>query len=220
MYSPASLLNPVDFGASKLGAPLLYIVRHAQNDDDAQGKIRGLKDQPLNERGEKQLEALREFFGARPLLAVVTDDLSRTRSTALAIAQVANCSVETDIGLRSWDVGKLEGKSMSSHKLEIQDFKTHPSKVPVAGQSWGDFHRQALDALERNIRRGMESSAPIAIVTHGSVIQVAFQTYGDWPENSDYDHTPLDQAGVAALYLTRSGMELKGLKGMKESPDE
>ncbi len=153
MYSPASLLNPVDFdGASKVGAPILYIVRHAQNDDDAQDKIRGLKDQPINATGEKQLEALRRFFDGRMVLCVYTDDLSRTRATAMAVAQACNCEVETDIGLRSWDVGKLEGKAMAAHKLEIQDFKTHPDKVPVAGQSWANL----------NGRLGTQLSAPCA----------------------------------------------------------
>lgn len=198
----------------------MYIVRHAQNDDDAQNKIRGLKDQPLNEEGERQLEGLKEFFSARPLLAVITDDLSRTRATALAVAATANCGVETDIGLRSWDVGKLEGKSLAAHKLEIQDFKTHPDKVPVGGQSWGSFERQACEAVSRNIRRAMEASAPICIVTHGSVIQIFFQQWGDWPEKADYDHTPLDQAGVGALYLTRNGHEVKTLRRAKESLDE
>jgi broad specificity phosphatase PhoE len=221
MYSPASLLNPVDFdGASKVGAPILYIVRHAQNDDDAQDKIRGLKDQPINATGEKQLEALRRFFDGRMVLCVYTDDLSRTRATAMAVAQACNCEVETDIGLRSWDVGKLEGKAMAAHKLEIQDFKTHPDKVPVAGQSWGEFERQAGDAIERAVRRGMEASAPVAIVTHGSLIQIFFQKYGDLDQNADYDHTPLDQAGVAALYITRKGTDLKILRGAKASVDE
>jgi broad specificity phosphatase PhoE len=66
----------------------------------------------------------------------------------------------------------------------------------------------------------MEASAPVAIVTHGSLIQIFFQKYGDWDQNASYDHTPLDQAGVGALYLTRNGTELKILKGAKESPDE
>lgn len=216
------LLNPVDDlgGRPQIGAPILYIVRHAQNDDDAQGKIRGLKDQPLNEHGEKQLNDLRAFFESRPVLSVYTDDLSRTRATAMAIAGICRCGVETDIGLRSWDVGKLEGKAMSSHKLEIQDFKTHPAKVPVGGQSWGDFERQAIDTSERMIRRGMESQAPVCIVTHGSFIQVFFETHGGLPKDNDYDHTPLDQAGVAALYLTRDGMDLKILRGAKEDLDE
>lgn len=222
MYSPSTLLNPTrDFGgAPQIGAPILYVVRHAQNDDDAAGRIRGLKDTPLNAHGERQLDALREFFADRPVLSVYTDDLSRTRATAMAIAQTCGCGVEEDLGLRSWDVGKLEGKSMASHKLEIQDYKTHPDKVPPAGQSWNDFKREAYGAMERAVRRGMESSAPICIVTHGSWIQLFFQQYGDWPENADYDHTPLDQAGVSALYLTRDGMQLKALKGAKESPDE
>lgn len=223
MYSPASLLNPVDFdGApSRVGAPILYVVRHAQNDDDANDRIRGLKDQPLNDAGEKQLEGLRSFFEGKMVLSVYTDDLSRTRATAMAVAQACGCGVETDIGLRSWDVGsKLEGRSMASHKLEIADFKTHSSKVPVGGQSWGAFEEQACDAIERAVRRGMEASAPVVIVTHGSVIQLFFQKYGDWPAQAAYDKTPLDQAGVAALYLTREGTELRALRGGKESPDE
>lgn len=217
MYSPAALLNPINDtgGAPQLGAPILYIVRHAQNDDDAQNKIRGLKDQPLNAHGELQLEALREFFEGRPVLGVYCDDLSRTRATAMAIAQACNCGVETDLGLRSWDCGKLEGKSMAAHKLEIEDFKTHPDKVPVAGQSWAAFQRQAHEAIDRAVRRSMEASAPVCIVTHGSLIQLFYQKYGDWPATAKYDQTPLDQAGVGALYLTRAGTELRTLKGAK-----
>jgi broad specificity phosphatase PhoE len=225
-YSPAFLVSSgfkdIEYtGKPEIGAPILYIVRHAQNDDDAQNKIRGLKDQPLNEQGEKQLDGLREFFADRPVLSIYTDDLSRTRATAMAVAQACNCGVEEDLGLRSWDVGsRLEGKAMASHKLEIQDLKTHPSKVPVGGISWGQFESQATDALERAIRRGMEASAPCCIVTHGSVVQIFFQKYGDWDKNASYDNTPLDQAGVGALYLTRSGMETKILKGAKENADE
>ncbi len=223
VYSPTSLLNPTnDFGgAPSIGAPILYIVRHAQNDDDVQDKIRGLKDQPLNAHGEKQLEALRDFFAERMVLSVYTDDLSRTRATAMAIAQACNCGVETDIGLRSWDVGsKLEGRSMAAHKLEIQDLKTHPDKVPVGGESWAAFERKAGEAIERAVRRGMEASAPVVIVTHGSLIQIFFQRYGEVDKAMDYDHTPLDQAGIAALYLTRTGTEVKKLKGAVENLDE
>jgi len=222
-YSPSSLLNPTSDlgGAPQIGAPILYIVRHAQNDDDKNDRIRGLKDQPLNETGEKQLEALRAFFSDRMVLGIYTDDLSRTRATANAISMACGCGVETDIGLRSWDVGsRLEGKSMAAHKMEIQELKTHPAKVPVGGQSWADFEREAGQAIDRAVRRGMEASAPVCIVTHGSVIQLFFQIHGDWDQNAAYDHTPLDQAGVAALYLTRNGTECRILKGAKYDLDE
>lgn len=221
-YSPASLLNPVsDYGgAPSVGAPVVYVVRHAENDDDAENKIRGLKDQPINEHGESQLKALRAFFDGRLVGGVLCDDLKRTKATAMAIAGVCGCGVEVDLGLRSWDVGSLEGKSMAAHKLEIQDFKTHPDKVPVAGESWGEFERTAIAAMGRLVRRAMESSAPLVLVTHGSFIQIFFQQYGDLDKDADYDKTPLDQTGVAALFLTREGSELKILRGDAESPDE
>jgi broad specificity phosphatase PhoE len=221
-YSPASLLNPTsDFGGTpSIGSPLLYIVRHGQNDDDKNGRIRGLKDQPLNAQGEKQIEALQEFFRDRPLLAVYTDDLSRTRATAMAIAQAANCGVDTDLGLRSWDLGKLEGKSIAAHKIEIQDFKTHKEKVPTGGESWGEFERSAHATLDRLMQCAMSSSAPIALVTHGSFIQIFFARYGDFDLGIRYDSSPLEQAGVAALYLTREGMQLRTLRGGKDDRDE
>ena len=219
-YSPSTLLNPIqEFGgAPKIGAPLLYVVRHAQNDDDANDRIRGLKDQPLNSTGERQLDLLRDFFQGRPVLSVFTDDLSRTRSTAMAIAQACGCGVETELGLRSWDLGKLEGKSIAAHKMEIQDFKTHKDKVPVGGQSWGEFERSAHDTLGRLMQMAMSSSAPIVLVTHGSFIQIFFARYGEGEADVGYDKGALDQAGVAALYLTRDGLELRTLRG--EQSDE
>jgi broad specificity phosphatase PhoE len=221
-YSPATLLNPTsDFGGTpSIGSPLLYIVRHVQNDDDKNGRIRGLKDQPINAQGEKQLAELQDFFRDRTLLAVYTDDLSRTRATAMAVAQAAGCGVETDLGLRSWDLGKLEGKSIAAHKIEIQDFKTHQEKVPTGGQSWAEFERIAHSTLDRLMNCAMSSSAPIALVTHGSFVQIFFSRYGDWEESPNYDHSPLEQAGVAALYLTRTGMELRTLRGGKGDLDE
>lgn len=221
-YSPASLLNPTqDFGGTPaIGAPLLYVVRHVQNDDDKNDRIRGLKDQAINEQGEKQLAELQDFFRDRTLLCVYTDDLSRTRATAMAIAQATNCGVETDLGLRSWDLGTLEGKSIAAHKIEIQDFKTHKEKVPTGGQSWAEFERIADRTLDRLMQSAMGSSAPIALVTHGSFIQIFFSRYGDFEIGIRYDHSPLDQGGVAALYLTREGPELRTLRGAKETLDE
>jgi broad specificity phosphatase PhoE len=214
-YAPSTLLNPTqDFGGSpQIGAPLLYVVRHAQNDDDANDRIRGLKDQGLNATGERQLDTLRDFFQSRPVLSVFTDDLSRTRATAMAIAQTCGCGVETDLGLRSWDLGKLEGKSIAAHKMEIQDFKTHKEKVPIGGQSWAEFERCAHDTLDRLMQMAMSSSAPIVLVTHGSFIQIFFERYGQGDASAGYDTGALDQAGVAALYLTRDGVELKTLRG-------
>ncbi len=221
-YSPASLLNPTqDFGGTPaIGSPLLYVVRHVQNDDDKNNRIRGLKDQPINEAGERQLSDLQDFFAERTLLSVFTDDLSRSRATAMAVAQATHCSVETDLGLRSWDLGALEGKSIQAHKMEIQDFKTHKDKVPVGGESWSHFETMANSAIDRMMQLAMRSSAPIALVTHGSFIQVFFARYGDFELGIQYDHSPLDQAGVAALYLTREGPELKTLRGAKDTLDE
>jgi len=221
-YSPASLLNPVNdqHGAPEIGAPFLYVVRHCENQDDKDKKIRGLRNLPLDDDGERQAGELDEFFRERPVATVITDDLSRTRQTAMAIAKSVGAEVETDLNLRSWDLGVLEGKSMDARKVEIQDLKTHTDKFPIGGESWGSFERKCTDCAERIVRRALEMNGPIVVVTHGSWIQVFWTLYGDSEGDTAYDNTPLKPSGVAALYLTRSGTKLKTLRGAKVERDD
>ena len=222
-YSPSSLLNPVDFdfGKPDIGAPVLYVVRHATVDGDVKGEMRGLLDEELNDKGVKEAQKLGEWFQDRPISRIVVDDLKRTKETGYAIAHGRGIDIETDLGLRSWDVGsELEGKPIEKNRHKIAELRTHTDKVPVGGQSWGDFKREALHTIQKWVNTGMRSNAPVLLVSHGSLIQLFADEYGWKPLELKYDSTPLAPAGVAALYLTRDGQEVKALRGEKASKDE
>jgi len=197
----------------KIGQPLMYLVRHATIDLDVEGKIRGTQNEPLNEQGEDEAAELEEFFADLPVSAVYSDDLDRTYHTAIRIAHGKGLEVTQDIGLRSWDVGwDLEGLSIAANEAEIKELKFQPDKIPVGGESWNSFEKQALDAFNKYVSKAMDAAEPIVLVLHGSCIQVIWDCIGAAEKGASYDSTPIEPSGVAALYVARDGYKAKILR--------
>jgi len=187
---------------------------------DSEGKIRGLQNHGLNDRGEEQAKELGEMFAKIPISAIYTDDLKRTYHTALAIAHKWNMEVKQDTALRSWDVGSdLEGRKIEANEDAIKEFKLQPDKIPVGGQSWADYEAQICAAFDKYVGRAMDAPNPIVLVLHGSGLQVIWEHLGAMEKSAEYDDTPLETSGVAAIYFSRDGLKVKALKGAKEMAD-
>jgi|SRR5882724_472358 len=207
--------------SDKIGSVLLYVVRHANVGMDSKGTMRGLENPSLDAKGGKQRDELAEYFSNVSLSGIATDDLERTQQTVLPIADAQKLELQIDIDLRSWDVGtELEGKSIETHKAEIIKLKTQPWLVPVGGQSWGEFEGQATEALYRYVHRGMDSAFPWLICEHGSFIQVTAVQLKMMEKKAEYDATPIEPSGIIGVYLTRTGLQGRILRGKKDSTDE
>lgn len=201
---------------------LLYISRHANVGMDSAGKIRGLVNDELDEEGQAQALELRDYFEGIPLSGIYCDDLERTYQTVLPLAEAKAIEITRDIALRSWDVGpELEGKSIDAHAAEIAELKQQPWKIPVGGQAWGIYQDQILTAFDRYSNLAMAMPHPILLCMHGSGISVIACTLGAADPSAEYEHTFLEPAGIAAVYLTRmDGLDMRALKGGKGSEDE
>lgn len=204
--------------SDKIGKAILYIARHAEVDEDREGIIRGTLNVQINKKGEKQALALADYFDGIDLSAIYTDDLDRTYHTALPVAQRQAIEIQRDPELRSWDVGPdLEGKSIEANEKEIKELKMQPAKIPIGGDSWADFKKQALAAFHRYVSKALKASDPILLVLHGSGIQLIFDELGAFDLTGEYDYTPLEPGGLAAVYVTRGGMKIKAVMGAKEA---
>ena len=206
----------------KIGEVLLYLVRHANVAKDAAGKIRGLENDDLDETGQAQALELRDYFEGTPLSGIYCDDLERTYQSVLPLAEAKGIAITKDIALRSWDVGSdLEGKSIEAHEAEIAELKQQKWQIPVGGQSWGSYEDQILTAFDRYSNLAIAMPHPILLAMHGSGISLIAITLGAAEPAAEYEHTFLEPAGIAAIYLTRSdGLEMRALRGAKESLDE
>lgn len=205
--------------SDRIGSVILYIVRHAEVKKDREGKMRGLLNDPLDEKGERQANQLAELFADKYIGGVYTDDLKRTKQTVEPIAAKCDLVMNIDPELRSWDVGALEGKSIEANKDKIKSFKSQPDRIPVGGQSWRSYIEQVRRFFQRYWTMGLESG-PILLVLHGSGIQLIWQMLGAMDATAEYDQTPLEPSGVAAIYLGREGPVVKVIRGGKNNKDE
>lgn len=95
----------------------ITLVRHGRTSYNAQRRIQGWIDIPLDETGQWQVaqtgEALRARLNADdPVPLVVASDLGRALATAHAFADALGIDVHTDKRLRERDFGEWEGLSM------------------------------------------------------------------------------------------------------------
>ena len=71
----------------------ICIVRHGETDWNAQGRLQGRTDIPLNENGKVQAMKCGEFLAQNNWDAVITSPLKRARETAEIIANYMGKSV-------------------------------------------------------------------------------------------------------------------------------
>lgn len=150
------------------------MVRHGNTDWNAQGKIQGQTDIPLNELGLKQANALAERLSRDEKLwdAVISSDLQRARQTAAVIANKLEIPLlDGDSRLRERHFGEVEGLTL-------------PERV----ERWGENWREVAAGLETDdeVRaRGLafledwQKQRPegrLLVVSHGGFLAQMFDT--------------------------------------------
>lgn len=179
-----------------------YLVRHAQTDWNLENRLQGHSDLPLNALGRSQAEGVARYFSVRPIEAVYTSHLARSRQTAAAIGERAGLAPTVEPALAEIHLGAWEGLTPEEINARFggayEAWKTTPSQVTIPeAEPLGGFRRRVLAATQRIFTR--HPSGNVAIVTHGGVIS---SLLAEWLE-ADYDRLlrrlSLDNGGVSAL---------------------
>jgi probable phosphoglycerate mutase len=170
-----------DPDALHLSPPFLVFIRHGQTDWNAEGRMQGQKDIPLNDTGREQArrngEALKGFLNGRGMsdadLAFLSSPLSRTVETMQIVCRElgrAEDSFQRDDRLREITFGAWEGHTIPE-LAESQPHKTAARKadkwgfVPPEGESYSMLSNR-IDAWLATVTR------PTLVVSHGGVMRV------------------------------------------------
>ena len=86
----------------------VYLIRHAEAEGNLYRRAHGQYDSLITDNGYRQLAALAERFENERVDAVYSSDLTRTRTTALAIARLRGLPVHATADLREVAVGEIE----------------------------------------------------------------------------------------------------------------
>ncbi|MDA1001416.1 MAG: histidine phosphatase family protein [bacterium] len=152
---------------------LLYLLRHGETAWNAERRIQGVSDTPLNEVGRAQAEALVTALKDRPIEFVATSPLRRARETAEILAEALSVSIEEVPGLSELDQGELEGKKIEELQEGYNGFFDLWERTPAAvrmpgGETLGELQERAWAAMEE--LRERHAGRTFAAVSHNLAI--------------------------------------------------
>lgn len=153
----------------------LIFVRHGETEANLRQLWYGSMDAPLTARGEQQIAATARHFAtlvrAQLIDAFYVSPLGRTRKTAAAIAGAIGMEPMVYEGLREFDLGEWEGRSL----LELQEteklwdrWKADPTFAPPYGESPQSFGERSLRVAHQLAEAHPDQT--VLAVTHGGII--------------------------------------------------
>jgi len=165
----------------------IYVARHGQNEDNANGILNGHRDLPLTAIGERQAHELADGIKAQDLRfdAVYTSPLSRAGRTAEVVCRtlglpkpvVLDVLIERDFG------------SMTGHLADDIETLCAPDIVktetityflsPSGAETFPDLLARAGKALQQV--RAMHASGTVLLVSHGDFGKMLYASYYGLP---------------------------------------
>lgn len=152
----------------------LYLIRHAEAEGNLYRRIHGQFDTNVTPNGRRQIAALARRFAAVPVDAVYASDLTRTQTTAQAIAAPQGLPLRLEPGFREINLGVWEDRAFgwlyAFETAQIQCFNQDPRHWQVEGsETFDDYTGRFIAALERVARAHDGGTA--AIFSHGAVMR-------------------------------------------------
>ncbi len=191
--------------------PLLLLIRHGENDFVKTGKMAGhTPGVHLNERGQKQAQALAEALTQVPIKAIYSSLLERAMETAEPIAGSHKLQVIQESGLMEANMGKWQGKSIKTLRLTNawKIVQNAPSRFQFPdGESFMDVQARIVDALEAMVKKHNKPRDIVVAVFHADPIKLAISHFLGLPLDH-FQRLSCDTGSVSALYVGEMGANL------------
>src|SRR5919206_4482332 len=120
----------------------LLLVRHGETDWNAEGRLQGHTDRPLNDVGRRQARELAERLAGEGADAIYASDLARAKETAEIVGARLGLPVVIDADLREKNWGTWEGLT--------GDERVH---VEFEGESTEEHRDRVMAAIRRIVER-------------------------------------------------------------------
>ena len=192
----------------------LYLTRHGQTDWNAEKRIQGCTDIPLNAVGIGQAEALakRVEEDGTKICRIYTSWMNRAKTTGSIVAEHMGYECLVRDGLEEIRFGDWEGLTWDEVRKQFPEefdvwFHARRYTRPPKGESYQDVLDRMIPALREIIKREQElsggeteeetgESSGIMVITHGGVLMdllsaIHNKPFEDMTENFKIDNTTL-----------------------------
>lgn len=160
----------------------IILIRHGETAWNAERRLQGHLDIPLNDEGERQAALLAGALARDAIDLIVSSDLSRARQTAQAVAGLRGMQVQQDPLLRERAYGGFEGLLYSEIEARFPAafaaWQARDVDVPLPdgkhrGESFREFFARSTSAI---LAWGAaHPGKTLALVAHGGVLECAYR---------------------------------------------
>lgn len=157
---------------------LLCLVRHGETAWNAEGRVQGQTDVPLNVIGAAQASAVGVALAGERFAAIYSSDLTRVRQTAEPAAQRLGLAIRYDAALRERHYGMFETHTYREVRERFPDDYARFRKKELdydfrGGESLRLFNARALGCVRSLAARHPGES--ILVFTHGGVLEMVYR---------------------------------------------
>ena len=152
------------------------LIRHGETDWNAERRVQGQIDIPLNATGEGQALAAGRSLADEMFAAAYSSDLKRALQTA---AMLTRAPIEATAELRERHFGTLQSLTMKEAEGRHPDvWRQHVARDVHydldGGESMAAFARRVMAALDELAQR--HAGQTVLVVTHGGVLDIVYRT--------------------------------------------
>lgn len=156
----------------------LCLVRHGETAWNAEHRVQGQLDVPLNAVGEAQALAAARVLAQEAFDAVYSSDLGRARRTAEPAASALGREVLLERDLRERHYGIFERLTYTEVKTRYpEDYARFEARDPGfdfrTGESLQGFYERSIAVIERIADRHRNQN--VLVFTHGGVLDMLYR---------------------------------------------
>lgn len=170
----------------------ICLVRHGETAWNAEQRLQGHADIPLNPRGHSQAQATARALADTPLAAIYHSDLQRAALTAQTIAAAhPGTHIEPLPALRERHFGAFQGRTRAESEQHAPQAyarmraREADAPLPGGGESLRSFARRIENALLDIARR--HAGETVLIVSHGGCMDIIYRLVTQRPLHTQRD---------------------------------
>ncbi len=156
----------------------LCIVRHGETAWNAEHRVQGQLDVPLNDYGRRQAQAVAAILGRERFAAIYSSDLGRALETASPTAAALGMEVKIDPALRERHYGIFETLTYAEVKVKYpEDYARFERRDPDfdfrTGESLKVFYERTVTCV--SAIAAAHPGEDVLVFTHGGILDKLYR---------------------------------------------
>jgi broad specificity phosphatase PhoE len=154
-----------------------FLVRHGATDWNAEGRIQGQSDPPLNQAGQRQAGRLGKRLESVPFTGAWSSDMRRAAETAAAVLKGRSLQLQGNPELREKNFGAWEGLNFREVEVRYPNLYRNrlmagdPSFAPPGGESDLQLYARAGVVADRMRETCAGQAGNLLVVSHGGMLR-------------------------------------------------